>query len=57
VDVAGPAILVMQAIARWGAFLSKHHEPLVLEPEKWFGPAGVQDYQDIFEPEWIKVSQ
>jgi hypothetical protein len=50
-------IIANSSFAWWGAFLSKHHEPLVLAPEKWFGPAGVQDYQDIFEPEWIKVSQ
>jgi hypothetical protein len=50
-------IIANSSFAWWGAFLSKHTNPLVLTPEKWFGPAGVQDYQDIYEPEWIKVAQ
>ena len=50
-------IIANSSFAWWGAFLSKHHKPLVLAPEKWFGPAGPQDYQDTYEPEWIKVGQ
>jgi hypothetical protein len=50
-------IIANSSFSWWGAFLSKYTNPLVIAPEKWFGPAGVQDYQDIYEPEWIKVSQ
>jgi hypothetical protein len=50
-------IIANSSFAWWGAFLSKHTNPLVIAPEKWFGPAGFPDYQDIYEPEWIKVSQ
>jgi hypothetical protein len=50
-------IIANSSFAWWGAFLSKQREPLVLAPEKWFGPAGFQDYQDIYEPGWIKVGQ
>jgi hypothetical protein len=50
-------IISNSSFAWWGTFLSKHHEPLVLTPEKWFGPAGFQDYQDIYESKWIKVAQ
>jgi hypothetical protein len=27
----------------------------VIVPDKWFGPKGPQDYQDIYEPEWIQL--
>ena len=50
-------IISNSTFAWWGAFLSQHQNPLVLAPEKWFGPAGFQDYQDIYEPEWIKIAQ
>jgi hypothetical protein len=28
----------------------------VFAPDRWFGPKGPQDFQDIYEPKWIKVS-
>lgn len=28
---------------------------VVIAPNMWFGPRGPQDYEDIYEPEWIRV--
>ena len=36
----------------WAAFLGNHKK--VIAPKQWFGPRGVQDFQDIYEREWIK---
>lgn len=27
----------------------------VIAPDRWFGPKGPQDYQDVYEPEWIRI--
>ena len=50
-------IIANSSFSWWGAFLSQYQNTLVLAPEKWFGPAGFQDYQDLYEENWIKVKQ
>ena len=27
----------------------------VLVPDRWFGPHGPQDYEDVYEPSWIRI--
>jgi hypothetical protein len=47
-------VLSNSSFSWWGAWLG---EPaaLVLAPNRWFGSAGPQDCQDIYEPSWIRV--
>jgi hypothetical protein len=36
----------------WGVFLSNEPQ-LVIAPDRWFGPEGFQDFQDIYCRDWI----
>lgn len=38
----------------WGVFLGKTKKQ-VCTPDRWFGIDGPKNYQDIYEPEWIKI--
>lgn len=37
----------------WAAWLAGSEEVVV--PDRWFGPAGPQDFADIYEPSWKRV--
>jgi hypothetical protein len=37
----------------WGAYLARDVD-FVIAPDKWFGPEGPQDFDDIYCPEWIR---
>ena len=39
----------------WAVWLGRTAKT-VIAPDRWFGPRGPRDYQDIYEPEWTKVS-
>jgi len=39
----------------WAVWLGRTAKT-VFVPDRWFGPRGPRDYQDIYEPEWTKVS-
>jgi hypothetical protein len=38
----------------WAVWLGREAKT-VLAPAKWFGPAGPQDYEDIYEPVWTRL--
>jgi hypothetical protein len=38
----------------WATYLGASTE-MVLAPDRWFGPAGAQDWDDIYEPTWVKI--
>ena len=40
----------------WAAYLSKSTNKIVIAPSKWFGPKGPKNWQDIYLPDWIVIS-
>lgn len=48
-------ILANSSFSWWCAWLSDAPNKRVIVPSKWFGPTGVKDYEDIYEPEWERV--
>ena len=53
-------ILSNSSFSWWSAFLSyanfaESSERLICSPNRWFGPAGPQDYETVFEPGWLLI--
>jgi len=47
-------IIANSTFAWWFVWLARNPR-IVIAPSRWFGPAGPSDYEDIYEPEWIRV--
>jgi hypothetical protein len=48
-------IIPNSSFAWWSVWLGTLAETVIV-PDCWFGPAGPQDWHDIYEPNWIKLS-
>jgi len=48
-------IIANSSFSWWGAYLNNNPNKIVIGPEKWFGPQGPQDTQDIIPENWIKI--
>jgi len=46
-------IIANSSFSWWGAMMGGYN--LVIAPKKWFGKDGPQDWQDIYEPDWIII--
>ena len=47
-------ILSNSSFSWWAAWLSCSEDVVV--PNRWFGPSGPQDTQDIYEPNWLSLA-
>lgn len=47
-------IMSNSTFAWWAVFFNAKVEKVIV-PEEWFGCKGPRDYQDIYEPGWLKV--
>jgi hypothetical protein len=48
-------IIANSSFSWWSAYLNENPDKVVIGPERWFGPRGPQDQQDIIPNNWIKV--
>jgi hypothetical protein len=39
----------------WGTYLNKNENKITIAPQKWFGPHGHKDTQDIYQKNWVII--
>lgn len=47
-------VLANSTFSWWAAWLAEGPKT-VIAPSRWFGPAATQRYEDIYEPDWIRI--
>lgn len=50
-------IIANSTFSWWAVWLgdAKMRGGQVWAPDRWFGPTGPQDYQDVYEPDWVRL--
>jgi hypothetical protein len=48
-------IIANSSFSWWATWLGAEPTLTVIAPDRWFGPTGPQDWQDIYEPHWIRL--
>ena len=49
-------IIANSSFSWWGAYFNSNKEKIICRPEKWFGPAMVDNnIQDLCPEEWIVI--
>jgi hypothetical protein len=47
-------IISNSSFSWWSVYLGAPAE-MVISPDRWFGPTGIQDWQDVYEPSWTII--
>jgi len=48
-------IMSNSSFSWWGSYLNKNINKKIYCPSIWFGPKGENNYQDIYEDDWVKI--
>jgi hypothetical protein len=50
-------ILSNSSYSWWAAWLNpeEYNDRIICCPNRWFGQSGPQDYETVYEPEWLRI--
>jgi hypothetical protein len=48
-------IISNSSFSWWGSYLNKNKNKKVIAPNRWFGPSGHKDIEDVYPKDWIRL--